>query len=51
MKLNGHQYRGYPDFEKEVTALFERAMTEGPQLHGYKLIYTEAFKKFSSQGA
>ena len=51
MKLNAHQYKGYPDFEKEVAVLFERVMSDGPKLQGYRLIYMEAFKKFSSQGA
>jgi hypothetical protein len=26
-------------------------MKEGPKLHGHKLIYVEAMKKFSTQGA
>jgi len=29
----------------------ERLMKDGPKLHSYKLVYTEAMRKFSSQGA
>ena len=34
-----------------MAALYERASSEGPKLHGHKLLYVEAFKKFTSQGA
>ena len=51
VKLNKHEYRNYPEFEKEVSGMFDRVTKEGPKLSGFKLIYTEAHRKLSSQGA
>lgn len=51
MKLTNQEYRSYQEFEKEVLTMEEKMIRDGPKLHNYKLIYMEAMRKLSKQGA
>lgn len=51
LKLNNHEYKSYPEFEKELNLTFDRITKDGPKLHSHKVVYTEAMRKFSAQGA
>jgi hypothetical protein len=50
-KLNSQQYSSYSEYEKEIAAMYEKFLKDGPKLHNYKFVYLEAVKKLSSQGA
>lgn len=38
-KLNSQQYNSYSEYEKEVTAMGEKFLKDGPKLHNYKYVY------------
>ena len=50
-KLNTQEYRSIHEFEGALKVFEETLMKDGPRLHNYKLIYTEAVRKLASQGA
>lgn len=50
-KLNNQNYSTYSEFDKELSAMYEKITKEGPKLHNYKFTYAQAVRKLSAQGA
>lgn len=50
-KISQKEYASYPEYEKEVTAIHDKVIKEGPKLHDYRFVYADAFRKMFPQGA